>query len=178
MFFKKFFIYIVVLLAFSSLPFTSLAGYRDDRLVMWVNLDEGSGGLDVSSTIREFIRSGRIDKECGVDWAAWGSALYMKKRPAGITNDLIKEVFLEKNKASLDKLDRLLRTFRDSENGVDEGLDGVVVYAGKKYPRMMNFVVGGKKIKTYKMTSDKSDPTIREIEEAFCVLLPPVTRAP
>ena len=102
----------------------------------------------------------------------------MKKRPAGITDDLVKRAFLEKNRVSLQQLNRFLKSFRDAEREVDEGLDGIMVYSRKNGPRMMNFVTNRKKIKTFEMRSDGASPSAQDIEDAFCVLLPPVTRAP
>ena len=153
---------------FSGFSLHSFAGYRDDRLVVWVNLNEGQNKMLINNLIREFIESGRIDKECGVKWSDWGSILYMKKRPTGITDELIKKVFLE----------NLLKSFRDPEREIKEGLDGIIVYSGKNSPKMMNFVTGRKKIKTFHLASNKSSPSTRDVEDAFCVLLPPVTRAP
>jgi hypothetical protein len=159
-----------------SLP--SFAGHRDDRHVVWVNLDEGQNGLFINDVIREFIESGSIDKECGINWSGSGSTLYMKKRPPGITNELIKKAFLEKNEKSLRDLNKFLKSFRDIKGEINEGLDGVVVYSVSGNPRMMNFVTGRKKIKTFHLASKKSSPSTQDVEDAFCVLLPPVTRAP
>lgn len=156
----------------------SVAGYRDDRLVVWVNLEEGSRDSNVDEVIFNFIHSGRIDSSCGVRWEEWGSTLYMKKRPNGITNDLIRRVFIEKDGSSLRRLNYFLKSFKDSEGGVDEGLDGVVVYSNKGGARMMNFVTGRKKVKSYSLASSNYLVKAQDIEDAFCVLLPPTTRAP
>ncbi|HEX7866852.1 MAG TPA: hypothetical protein VF555_17990 [Variovorax sp.] len=102
----------------------------------------------------------------------------MKKRPPGITDDLVKKVFIEKDRVSLKHLNRFLKSFRDAEREIDEGLDGIMVYSRKNGPKMMNFVTGRKKIKTFEMRSGDASPSAGDIEDAFCVLLPPVTRAP
>lgn len=156
----------------------SFAGYRDDRLVVWVNLERDSQGVNVNEVIANFIRSGRIDSSCDVHWKGWGSILYMKKRPNGITDDLIRKVFVQKDGSSLRRLNHLLKSFKDTEVGVDEGLDGVVVYSSKGGPHMMNFITGRKKIKSYSLASNNSLVKAQDVEEAFCVLLPPTTRAP
>ena len=102
----------------------------------------------------------------------------MKKRPDGITNELIRKVFIEKDGSSLRRLNYLLKSFKDAGNGVDEGLDGVVVYSNKGGPHMMNFITGRKKIKSYSLALNNSLVRAQDVEEAFCVLLPPTTRAP
>jgi len=175
---KKVFIIFVVIFSFFWCPVSSFAGYRSDRLVVWINLEKDHDAFDVDGVIVNFIRSGRIDLECGVDWKDGGSMLYMKKRPVGITNDLAWKVFLKKDKVALRHLNYLLKSFRDAENGVDEGLDGVVIYSNKNGPHMMNLVAGKKKIKSYPLTSNNASLTAQDVEEAFCILLPPVTRAP
>ncbi|WP_418118145.1 hypothetical protein [Variovorax sp. 350MFTsu5.1] len=156
----------------------SFAGYRDDRLVVWVNLDESPGRELINKMVKDFVESGRVDAECGVSWHEWGSVLYMKKRPPGITDELIRKVFIEKDRKSLQYLNRFLKSFRDADREIDEGLDGVIVYSKKNGPKMMNFVTGRKKIKTFEMRPGDASPSARDIEDAFCVLLPPVTRAP
>ena len=173
-------LFISLLAAFLLYGFSlrSFAGYRDDRLVVWVNLDESPHREVVNKVIKEFVESRRVDAECGVHWREWGSTLYMKKRPSGITDDLVKRAFLEKDRVSLRQLNRFLKSFRDAEREVDEGLDGIMVYSSKNGPRMMNFVTNRKKIKTFDMRSDGASPSAQDIEDAFCVLLPPVTRAP
>lgn len=174
----KLFISLLAAFLLYGFPLRSFAGYRDDRLVVWVNLDESPHREVVNKVIKEFVESRRVDAECGVHWREWGSTLYMKKRPAGITDDLVKKAFLEKDRVSLRQLNRFLKSFRDAEREVDEGLDGIMVYSRKNGPRMMNFVTNRKKIKTFEMRSDGASPSAQDIEDAFCVLLPPVTRAP
>jgi hypothetical protein len=48
---------------------------------------------------------------------------------------------------------------------------------GEKSFRMMSFTVGARKVKTYPQLLKASSKT-KEIERAFCSLLPPITRAP
>ncbi|MBJ2158385.1 hypothetical protein [Variovorax sp. IB41] len=156
----------------------SFAGYREDRLVVWINLEEASDHLKVNKVIENFIISRRVDKECGVRWRDGGSILYMKKRPHQITNKLIREVFIQKKKAALQRLNYLLKSFRSPEDEVQDGLDGVMVYSNNNGPHMMNFVANRKTIKTYPLALKGSIPTAQDIEDAFCILLPSITRAP
>lgn len=171
----KFFLAACIFYGISS---GSYAGYKQNRLVVWVNLEGNSDDLNVDEVISKFIKSKRIDSECGVRWEDWGSTLYMKKRPDGITNELIQKVFVDGDKPSLRRLNKSLRSFRDSEIDTKDGLDGVMVYSNKNGPHLMNFVAGRKNVKTYPLSSDNSSPTVHDIEEAFCILLPPTTRAP
>jgi hypothetical protein len=156
----------------------SFAGYREDRLVVWVNLEEASDHLNVNKVIENFIISRRVDTECGVRWRDGGSILYMKKRPHQITNDLIREVFIQRKKTALQRLNYLLKSFRSPEDGVQDGLDGVMVYSNNNGPHMMNFITKRKTIKAYPLALKDSTPTTQDIEDAFCILLPPITRAP
>lgn len=177
-FFNKLLISFFAIFVLYGFSLNSFAGYRDDRFVVWVNLDEGPHREIVNKVIKDFVESGRVDTECGVHWREWGSTLYMKKRPPGITDELVRKAFVEKDRASLQQLNRFLKSFRDAEREIDEGLDGIMVYSKKNGPRMMNFVTNRKKIKTFEMRGDGASPSARDIEDAFCVLLPPVTRAP
>jgi cell division protein FtsW (lipid II flippase) len=69
---KKVFIIFVVIFSFFWCPVSSFAGYRSDRLVVWINLEKDRDAFNVDGVIVNFIRSGRIDLECGVDWKDGG----------------------------------------------------------------------------------------------------------
>jgi len=155
---------------------TSFAGFRDDHFVAWVNL----GGVDdqeITRKIDDFANSDRIDLVCDINWKNNDSILYVKTRPAGITDELVRKVFLKRDESSFLKLSNALRSFRDVDANVRHGLDGVVVYSGGRAPRMMSFTTGERRIKTRSIELKSSSET-KDVEDAFCAVLPPIVRAP
>lgn len=165
---------IVILFSFSQISF---AGFRDDHFIAWINLGRGADDQEMTKKIVDFANSDRIDFACRINWSNNDSILYVGARPLGVTDELIREVFFEKNKASFLKLSHALRSFRDPDANVRHGLDGVIFYSGGSFPRMMSFTTGGKRIKVYPIEL-KASSEAKDVEGAFCALLPPITRAP
>lgn len=166
--------FISTTLFFSTISF---AGYRSDHFVAWINLGKNADGRTISKVIDNFANSDRIDSICNIKWKNNDSLLYLNSRQLKIPPELIKRVFFEKDTSSFDEMTRILRSFRDPDANVRDGLDGLFFYDEENSSRMMSFTTGRRKINVYPSTLKAStDP--KKIERAFCILLPPIVRAP
>lgn len=168
-------------LLLSQLPFFFHLTLLPDREVI-ISLHGACLGSDVVSQemaekIKNFANSDRIDSACDIQWKNNDSILYFNNRRLKISDDLLRRVFMERDGESFAELSRALRSFRHLERNVRDGLDGMIFYDGEKSFRMMSFTVGSRKVKTYPQLLKASSKT-KEIERAFCSLLPPITRAP
>jgi hypothetical protein len=102
----------------------------------------------------------------------------MEKRPEPITDDLIGDVFLNRNSNQKRILNAALKNYKDDRVMNSAGLDGVIVYVNQRKARMMSLTTGKRKIETVTLGADRSLPEASDIEAAFCALLPPITRRP
>ncbi|WP_295986937.1 hypothetical protein [uncultured Variovorax sp.] len=168
---------IVALPFYVLLPTSSVAGARSDHFVAWGSLGADAGSRELVERIKEFASSDRIDSVCGIQWENNDSLLYLNNRILRISDDLLQKVFIERDTKSFPALSRALRSFRHPERNVLDGLDGIVFYDGERSFRMMSFTVGARSVKTYPQAFKASAKT-KEIERAFCSLLPPIVRAP
>lgn len=173
---KLFFAFAVAIFLFGR-PLSSFAGYRDDHFIAWISLGKGVDDQEITKKISDFANGDRIDSACKINWSNNDSILYVETRPLGVTDELIRKVFFEKDKASFLKLSHALRSFRDVDANVRHGLDGVVFYSGGNFPRMMSFTTGKKRIKVHPVEL-KASSAATDIEDAFCAVLPPIVRAP
>jgi len=167
---KAFFIFA---LAFS--PF-SFAGYAGGPYVVWVNLDRSVNGKRVDKIIANFATSKSVN--CGGQWKMGDSLLYMVARPSSISDSLVEDVFLRNDKIQMKRLSLALKNHRDADFPSHEGLDGVVIYSNKRDAKIMSFTKGRRKIESVRIASPGELPSKQDIEDAFCALLPPITRAP
>lgn len=168
---------IIALATSISLPFDSFAGSRSDHFIAWGSLGSDVVSQEMVEKIKNFANSDRIDSVCDIQWRNNDSILYFNNRKLKISDDLLGRVFMERDGESFAELSRTLRSFRHLERNVRDGLDGMIFYDGEKSFRMMSFTVGSRKVKTYPQLLKASSKT-KEIERAFCSLLPPITRAP
>jgi len=158
-------------------PVNSFAGSRSDHFAAWINFETTANGKSISKIIDSFANSDRIDSTCNINWENNDSILYMNSHRLKIPAELIKRVFIEKDSSSFEELSRALRSFRDFDANVRDGLDGLVFYEEENSLRMMSFTTGQRKIKVYpSILKASTDP--KKIESAFCTLLPPIVRAP
>lgn len=59
-----------------------------------------------------------------------------------------------------------------------DGFDGIIVYANSRDAEMMQLTTGHKRIEKFAVALKGKQPEKKDIEAAFCVLLPPITRKP
>ncbi|UVH58081.1 hypothetical protein NWF24_01330 [Variovorax paradoxus] len=155
----------------------SFAGFRDDHFVAWISLGKGANSREVSRKIDEFANSDRVNSTCKINWTGNDSMLYLNATIPGVSDKLIKGLFIERDGSYFPKINHALRNFRDAEANVRDGLDGIIFYDGEQSFRMMSFTAGRRGIKTYPLILNASSKA-EEIESAFCALIPPITRAP
>lgn len=159
-----------------NIPFQSFAGYAGGPYVVWVNLDHSSEGKRVDKVIADYATAKSVN--CAGRWKMGDSLLYMKKRPLLINDDLIEDVFLRKNSGQKKRLSSALRTYKDVDFHHYDGLDGIIVYTAEGGGKMMSLTTGKRKIESVVIASHGKPPVKEDIEDAFCALLPPITRAP
>ena len=158
------------------LPSIAVAGDAGGPYVVWVNLDRSLNKSVVDQMIADFVVRKSIN--CDDQWKLGDSLLYMKRRPALIDDGLVRDIFLKKSKAKLKHLNAALKNYRDDEFPHHEGLDGLIVYTGQPEMKMMSFTRGRHRIESLAIASKGDVPSKEDVEEAFCALLPPITRAP
>jgi hypothetical protein len=159
--------------AFSSL---SYAGYAGGPYVVWVNLDRSIDGKRVDKIIANFAT--RKSVNCDGQWKMGDSLLYMVARPSSISDSLIEDVFLRNDKIQMKRLSLALKNHRDADFPSHEGLDGIIIYSNKRDAKIMSFTKGRRKVESLRIASQGELPPKKDIEDAFCALLPPITRAP
>lgn len=143
------------------------AGLVDGPFVIWENL--GKAKKDIMDTkVKQYLNSG--DDLC---WEMGSSLMYMRKRPAEINDELIRDGLILKKRAAIEKLNRQLLKYKSSP--IWKGFDGIIAYTDQNGPRLTSFTVGSKKIKSVEI-SDINIPG--DIRFAVCGVMPPITRAP
>lgn len=159
------------------LPLLASAGYAGGPYVVWVNFDHPSSKENTNKIIAEFAISKSVN--CDGNWKVGDSLLYMKKRPPLIDNELVESVFLKNDKPSKKRLNYALKNYKDIELQHLEGLDGIIVYTSvNDTKKMMSLTTGKRKIQSVTLASHGRPPAKADIEDAFCALLPPITRLP
>lgn len=151
-----------------------LAGSVSGPNVVWVNLDPSADAERVDNIIASFASNRKTD--CHGHWFPSASLLYMKKRPQQIDNELIRDVFLKKKSSQRKRLNLALREYKDAE--AYDGFDGIIVYSRSTNSKMMRLTTGKNKIEEFALSMNGHTPEKQDIEDAFCVLLPPITRLP
>lgn len=139
------------------------AGSLEGPYVAWVNLANDPRPVD--ARVKDYIDSGRARDDC---WRN-GSVLYMRRKPAGLTKELVRQAVVDKEPKAMRALNKLLRQPFDERL---DGMDGVIVYDDAKGPNMYSLTTGGKKVKTYNL------PDPGQLEKGFCAVLPPISRTP
>lgn len=165
--------FLLFTLAFSSF---SYAGYAGGPYVVWVNLDRSTNGKRVDKIIANFATSKSAN--CDGQWKMGDSLLYMVERPSSISDSLVEDVFLRNDKIQMKRLSLALKNHRDADFPSHEGLDGVLIYSNKRDAKMMSFTKGKRKVESVRLASQGEFPSKKDIEDAFCALLPPITRSP
>lgn len=143
---------------------------------MWVNLDHSSDKERINKVISSYATSKPVN--CDGLWRMGDSLLYMKKRPPLIDDYLVDGVFLKKEIAQRKRLNAALKNYKDADFRINDGLDGVIMYTTQGIPRMMRLTTGKNRIESITLALRDGRPLKEDIEDAFCALLPPITRAP
>ena len=167
---KKFPLFLLTIFFFTP----AFAGSVSGPNVVWVNLDSSSEGEKINKIIANFVDN-KLTR-CHGNWFPGTSLIYMKRRPPKISDALIKNIFLNARNDQKRILNSALKNYSD-EYAYD-GFDGIIVYENSTRARMMRLTTGRRKIETFTLSKNGEKPERQDIEAAFCVLLPPITRAP
>lgn len=157
-------------------PFQAFAGYAGGPYVVWVNLDRSSEGERVDKIVADYATAKPVN--CAGRWKMGDSLLYMKKTPGIDWRWFGEDVFLRKKQESKKQLSSALRNYKDVDFRHVDGLDGIIVYTTEGGTRMMSLTTGKRKIESVAIGMHGRPPVKGDIEDAFCALLPPITRAP
>lgn len=157
-----------------SLSTSGWAGSVSGPNVVWVNLDPSDDAERVNNIIASFVNNRKTD--CHGNWFPGASLLYMKKRPRQISDELVEDVLLRKKSSQRKRMNLALREYKDA--AAYDGFDGIIVYSRSVNSTMMRLTTGKNKIEKFSLSVNGSTPEKQDIEDAFCVLLPPITRLP
>jgi hypothetical protein len=154
---------IAALALLGLLPLAASAGIAGGPYIVWVNL-----ASDDPSTADDAIRAAvdSEDKQCWSDDAL----LYMRLRPPGITDDLVRRALVRKDPAA----QRSLRARLKQPFDTVPAFDGIVAYLDNGPPRLVSLSARGA-IRTDAVIAGGGEPTWLE---TFCHVLPPVAHAP
>jgi len=145
-----------------NMPKNVLAGDAGGPYVIWVNLSNNYS-IDAMLDKRLQDNDDRIPPD---------SIFLFRKRPTGITNDLVRKAVVKNDKAAIKKLDKLVRKpFED----FTKGFDGIIVYDEESGARLSSTTRGWNTFYREKLKLPE-DPN--SIWELFCTLIPEVTRKP
>lgn len=98
-------------------------GSTDGPFVIWSNLGAADTRI-VNDKVKEYLLSG--DNFC---WQKGSSLMYMTKRSADITDDLIRKSLIVKNKVAINELNKRLLNYEHSHAW--SGFDGVIAYTDR-----------------------------------------------
>lgn len=156
---------ILLLLSFAVLV-PCHAGDAGAPNIVWVNLSEPEEKR-VNMLIADIVSA---DKP--MCWNAYESHIYMKKRPNGVTNKLVREALVNRDTYSLHRLNAILSSYRDKYT---KGLDGVIAYASGDQPKMIGLTTGDRLPKTDVVAPSQNR---NAIEASFCMVMPTTVRRP
>jgi hypothetical protein len=156
------------LLIFSSLFLSvqSFAGDAGGPNIVWANLAK-KDALKIDKNITAIVRA-----DNPMCWDASESHIYMKKRPAGLSNDLVREALVKNNSAAIKKISNILRNYRDEYT---VGLDGIIAYVSDEPLRMIGLTTGDTK-QDIDLIDPKND--LNALEASFCMVMPKTVRKP
>lgn len=139
------------------------AGSVEGPYLVWMNLG-GAQHAQADESVREFINGPQ--RLCWPDDAL----LYMRKRPAGITTELVRRALLKNEAHAQRTLRRVLRHPYDQV----PGFDGVVAYVPLPEPRLVGLGMQGA-LKSHPLRSATGELAWGPV---FCQVMPPISRQP
>ena len=143
------------------------AGQPSGPYLVWADLTERIPSQQ-TQFLHDFNQSEPDNRFCGE--YSDQRLLYVHERPIGFSNSLLTEALIEKDSLARKKLIGLVRNLRD--DGISDGIDGVVVFTTKGGTKIISFDVHGKtKEARVKSPNDKTS-----FIKSFCAVLPEVFR--
>lgn len=140
-------------------------------LISEVNVVYADLGKSKNSYIEASLR-GAISSKSPECWNKGEGFIYMKKRPPGITNDLLYDAIVQGKKDRQRLLEKLLLSYKDDDAS---GFDGAVIYVDSPSKRFISFNARKRTIKSQEI-SDISNA--KDIELSFCSVKPEIVRLP
>lgn len=110
-----------------------------------------------------------VHPEC---WVKGGGLIYMKKRPPGVDDKLIRRAVLQGRLSAKRSLSNALLSSRDDEVN---GLDGVVVYVDRPSPRLASMTAKTLTVDSQNIADVRN---AKDVELAFCAVKPDVVPSP
>ena len=156
----------IVALFFAS---AALAGSPSKPYLVWANLHEASRP-NITATVKGYIDSLPGDEFC--EESALGWIVYIRFRPPGLPNSLVRKALDGRGKESRRTVARNLQAFRDAPD-INDGLDGIVAYSEAGKPHMVSIDAHGK-IARSPAIHDPGDA--KQVIDAFCSVMPNVYR--
>ena len=155
-------------------PFFASAGTVEDLRVLWVNLDITDPTTDPIIFNAVKIGCHSMNEKL---------IMYVRKRPPELTNELVSKAFVSKDAVALRQLKRALVAFRDEnlpgpKGDQIKGLDGILVYTSKPYPRLLTLTTPRHRDKRVMSIKIKTPFDDAEFQGEFCSMLPDLTREP
>lgn len=139
------------------------AGSAGAPRLVWVDLDKGHRGTE---PIRDFVNSQPADLYCDGD--GYGLAFYMKDRPAGLTDALIRDAVVERESKARAAVLKIMRAFKDPSENIKDGLDGIIVFAELDGLRMISMDARGHIAKSQPVSLDAP----QTLSKALCSVTP------
>lgn len=123
----------LVVLAVAAPPGVARAGLPGGPFVVWV---------DLAATNRSAVDEAVRDVFNGDDKLCWGgdALLYMRKRPPGITDALVRRALVAREAAAQSRLRALMKKPFDEA----PAFDGVIAYVDEGVPRLVSLSAAGR----------------------------------
>jgi hypothetical protein len=96
----------------------------------------------------------------------------MRKRPQGITNDLLYDAIVQEKKDKQRVLGRLLLSYKDDDVS---GFDGAVIYVDLPVKKLISFNAKKRIIKSQEISDITNS---KDVELSFCAVKPEIVRLP
>jgi len=153
---------VVFCLLLLNFPTHVQAGDSGGPYVIWVNL---SRNIAIEKEIMKRMKeSDDLDFENGI--------FFFKKRPSGITNELVYKAVIKNDKAAIKLLvKKISQPFED----FDKGFDGIIAYDEENGPRLSVILRNSRDVYREIVSSPK-DP--ESVWKTFSSIIPEVTRKP
>lgn len=157
---------LLLLLIALAMPAAATAGSVSGHYLVWVNL---AASADIDKRLVESLPN--LDTQC---WDA-DSLLYIRSRPKGMTNSLVRTALIERDKRSIDTLRKLLQ---QPFGEATEGFDGIIAYEGGdgvSKARLVSLTAGRRRVMSHELIAADGP---RSLPTAFCNAMPDVVRKP
>lgn len=153
----------IIFIIFMKMPNIAISGDAGGPHVLWVNLTD-------KVVISRFLER-RIQEQ--TDEETINMYALFSDRPKGITDEIVRNAIIKKDKKAIMRLDKLIRR---SYNGFPfyKGFDGVIVYDEENGPRFSLIERGSYTVYQEKIPA-RRDP--KSVWETFIKVIPEVKRS-